>query len=380
MKICVVSPDFPTTKTIDFVFVEQLCRAFCSRGENVTVIAPQSLTKCLVRGVPFSPYKYRVNLSSNMFFNVIRPKFVTVGNARGLLSNINKKYFDKAVDRVLRSLETKPDVIYCHFWQSGRAAMQYAHSNNIPLFVASGEEHITKERIEFTTEEIRQISEYLSGVINVSTNNQKECIAIKLHTQDNSKVIPNGIDDTLFKQMSKDNCRKGKGINSKEFVVAFVGQMKERKGPLRLDAALKKLNDDKIKVFYIGSGDQEPEYQGVLFRGTIPHSELPVYLSASDVFVLPTRQEGCCNAIIEALACGLPVVSSDLPFNYDVLNKKNSILINPENVDEIAEAIQYLKNNPHIRKEMSLNAIETAKELTLNERANKIISFIKNSL
>ena len=57
MNICIVSPSFPTAKTIDFVFVEQLCREFADLGENVTVVAPQSILKCLIRGVPLQPAK-----------------------------------------------------------------------------------------------------------------------------------------------------------------------------------------------------------------------------------------------------------------------------------------------------------------------------------
>ena len=52
MHICVVSPSYPTSKTIDFIFVDQLCRAFADKGEKITVIAPQSITKCLMRGIP----------------------------------------------------------------------------------------------------------------------------------------------------------------------------------------------------------------------------------------------------------------------------------------------------------------------------------------
>ena len=54
MRIFIVSPSYPTSKTIDFVFVDQLCRAFADKGLEVIVIAPQSLTKCLIRKIPIS--------------------------------------------------------------------------------------------------------------------------------------------------------------------------------------------------------------------------------------------------------------------------------------------------------------------------------------
>ena len=57
MHICVVSPGYPTSKTIDFVFVDQLCRALADKDHTITIIVPQSVTKSLVRRVPLSPLK-----------------------------------------------------------------------------------------------------------------------------------------------------------------------------------------------------------------------------------------------------------------------------------------------------------------------------------
>jgi glycosyltransferase involved in cell wall biosynthesis len=96
--------------------------------------------------------------------------------------------------------------------------------------------------------------------------------------------------------------------------------------------------------------------------------------------VLPTLNEGCCNAIVEALACGLPIVSSDRPFNYDILNKTNSILVDPMNINEIADAIRMLKENSMLRARLSEGALNTAKDLTINRRATKIMDFIKQHI
>ena len=95
--------------------------------------------------------------------------------------------------------------------------------------------------------------------------------------------------------------------------------------------------------------------------------------------MLPTLAEGCCNAIIEAMACGLPIISSDLQFNDDILNEKNSIRIDSNNIDQIADAIRYLKDNPKVRETMSAASLEKAKELDIKNRAKKIIQFIREN-
>jgi glycosyltransferase involved in cell wall biosynthesis len=96
--------------------------------------------------------------------------------------------------------------------------------------------------------------------------------------------------------------------------------------------------------------------------------------------VLPTKAEGCCNAIIEALACGLPVVSSNKSFNDEILDETCSIRINEDSVDEIREAIKYLRDNAVIRSEMSKAALVKAETLTIEHRGKGVSDFIKNRM
>ena len=77
------------------------------------------------------------------------------------------------------------------------------------------------------------------------------------------------------------------------------------------------------------------------------------------------------------MACGLPIISSNLPFNWDVLNDTNSIMVDPNNVKEIADAIRTLKDNPERRARMEESAVNTAATLTIAQRAHNIIQFIE---
>ena len=127
--------------------------------------------------------------------------------------------------------------------------------------------------------------------------------------------------------------RKELGIGENEFVVIFVGHFIERKGPQRVDDAVKDIPG--ITTLFIGQGDFKPN-SNCAFCGPVPHERLAKYLSAADVFVLPTLAEGCCNAILEAVCCGVPVISSNLCFNDDILDDSYSIRVDPMNVNSLS--------------------------------------------
>ncbi len=192
------------------------------------------------------------------------------------------------------------------------------------------------------------------------------------------EVFPNAINNKLFRPLNKNESRKKFGFDKNDFIVSFVGSFDRRKGIDRLEKAIDSLPDNKIKLAAAGKGKINPVSKKCIWDKPIEHDSLPAFYSSSDVFVLPTRNEGCCNAIIEALACGTPVISSNLPFNADILDKNNSILIDPNSIKDIASSIKKLQHDTKLREEIAKKALKSSKNLTLNKRAQNIILFIKS--
>lgn len=361
-------------------FISTICCQFAKKNK-VIVIAPQSITRSIIRRSPLLPKK-------EVFENGIeayRPYSLTLGDGkfRGRLTlMINKLVTTCTMKKI--SKKTKPDIIYSHFWANVFNAVGFAKSQDIPLFASTGED-IIKLTKYLRPEEIELIKSTVKGCIAVSTKNLQESVVLGLISAEKCVVLPNSVNNKVFKKLNKEDCREKLGFDKKDFIVAFVGRFTERKGSKRVAEAISLIDDD-IKSVFIGSSmaDEKlacnPNCKGILHSGIVPNHEIPTYLNASDVFVLPTLAEGCCNAIIEAMACGLPIISSDLSFNYDILNESNSIMVDPMNTEAISKAIVQLKENTKLRDSMSENALLIAKDLTIENRVSKIFSFINSCL
>lgn len=372
MNLCILTYKYPGKhNTSDYAFVKQLVDAIAEKGHHCYVLVPFNITyykRLTIAGEDYKQGKGRVT--------VIRPgylSFSTLHIGKFKLSSWLRK---RALKKAFKEMGIIPDAIYGHFWSSGYAGYEFAKKHNVPLFVASGESDIKK--LFKPKGNIDGFTDFVKGVICVSSKNRDESIKLGLTSADKCGIYPNAVNSDLFKKYDKAECRAKLGFPQDAFIVAFVGWFIERKGPLRVAEATSKVGG--VNSLFIGKGQQEPMCDGILFKGALPHEEIPIYLGAADCFVLPTLAEGCCNAIVEAMACGLPVISSNLPFNWDVLDESNGIMVDPNNVDEIAAAIRTLRDDKEKLTGLSRGALKKAASLTIDKRAGNIMSFIHDRI
>lgn len=184
-------------------------------------------------------------------------------------------------------------------------------------------------------------------------------------------VIPYGVNTEFFKSPGKQKC-------SDRFNIVFVGQLTQRKGLSYLLRAYKRFHGPKTSLTLIGKiqGDgAELELWRHLFRHVphVPRSELAGLFQQADVFVFPTLVEGMPLVVLEAMASGLPVITTPNGPGDIVRDGVDGFIVPPRNVDAIVQRLQQLRDNPDLRAWMAYNARARSQEFTWERYRNMAV-------
>lgn len=362
------------------VFFRELIYQFARLGVECTVISPLSVTKYRRRALQI-PTSDCERLDGGETVCVYRPRMISYSAkkiGRWNTIHLTQRSIDRAVLRKVKTLDTKFDFVYGHFFLGGGlTAAWLGRMLGIPAYIAYGEcSFDTEVRNKYGDISPREM-EGVHGIISVSSANSAD-----LHSRGFADGIPvclalNAVDTKIFHVRDREACREKFGFSKDDFIVGFVGGFIERKGPVRIMEACRDL--EGVKLAFAGKGEQKPSGEQVVFCDSLKHEDIADFLNAVDVFALPTLHEGCCNAVVEAMSCGKAIVSSDLPFNHDILNPQNAILVDPRDVGQIREAIRKLRDDAALRSRLAKQALKDAEKLTIDQRARNILDFIRRT-
>ncbi len=180
-------------------------------------------------------------------------------------------------------------------------------------------------------------------------------------------LLPNGVDAQRFAPAGSDeraSLRSGLGLSPDEPIALFAGRLERRKGLDILLAAWAELlrRGRAPRLLIAGPGEvapwaREAAAHGVEGRVTFlgGRADLADLYRVADLFVFPSRSEGCPNAVLEAMASGLPVVATDVAGNREVVGEEGKVgwLVRGEAPAALAEAVATLVASPALRREVA---------------------------
>jgi glycosyltransferase involved in cell wall biosynthesis len=313
---------FPNAAWPDLgIFVEQRLRQLAASGEvEICVVAP----------VPWFPFKSprfgtyaryarAPRRETRHGLTVLHPRYLLlpkIGMTSAPLSLAAAGL--RAIRKLIRA-GGRFDLIDAHYYYpDGVAAALIAKRLGVPFVVtARGTDINLIPRHRAPRRMIRWAAARAAASIAVCRALREEmvgigCEAAKIH------VLRNGVDLQRFTPLPRQEARSGLQLTGK--VALSVGYLIERKGHHIAIAALRELPDWQLLI--VGHGPMEAELRGlaaasgvadrVRFVGAVEQGALPRYYSAADVLILASSREGMANVLLEALACGTPVVATNL--------------------------------------------------------------------
>jgi glycosyltransferase involved in cell wall biosynthesis len=223
---------------------------------------------------------------------------------------------------------------------------------------------------------------FISFFLNISDSLIVQSNGIKSFVQSisNTEVysIYNGVNVDLY---SKDN--KFENNDELEFFnVVFVGAINKNKGVFDIINSIKFIKN-KVKILMIGACDvnyfenicTREGVSNIYFKGSVSDEEKIEYLKHSQLFILPSYAEGQPLSILEAMASGLPIISTKVGSIPEIIiDKVNGFVIEPGDIRGLANYIDYFASNRLIRQKISANNLDFAKRLYNIERMIKDIS------
>ncbi|WP_319410112.1 glycosyltransferase family 4 protein [uncultured Desulfosarcina sp.] len=351
MNICLINHDFiPVRGSGQTVYAEKIARGLAT-DNNVTVVTARR------RGLPEIEYIDNIRVIRLPVLRHDPSQWIAFGYIAG---SFIKRHPCRNNFDIIHFLDghlgyTAPDGFVATLHQSfnqrlkGRSGIPY-HSSFWNLV----------QRYPYY-----QVSKMLEAK---ALGKARACLAISHATRnefiENYRVDPNridvvysGIDTDFFKPVDAGHQRKKLGLKN-EKVLLYVGFSTPRKGLEDLAAALHRLRTDNVKL--VMAGKWEKGYRQFFLRrlggkadqvieaGYVDDAQMPALYSLADVFVLPSLLEGFGFPLVEAMACGTPIISTNAGAIPEVVGNCG-IVIPPRNHEILAEKIDLLLSNESLR-------------------------------
>lgn len=323
---------------------------FLAAEHEVRMIAPVSWRDewALRRQRPGIPRDRRIDCDG---IRVEHPRYwYTPGVLRSQYGRFFQASVRAAFARAVR--EHRPDVVLATWaYPDGWAAVRLARAHGLPVVVlVHGSDVRRMDEFPARAAGTREALRSADGVIAVSADLAARVVALGAEP-DRVATILDGVDRSLFHPGDRAAARRRVGFDEAVRHLLFIGNLLPVKGVDVLLEACRALatQRDDWRLHLVGDGAERARLAAqaqalglqdkVVFHGSRAHAELPDWLRAADLLVLPSRSEGIPNVLLEASACATPYVASRVGGIPEISSLGAGLLVPPEQPGALAEAI-----------------------------------------
>ncbi len=367
MRVLEVCQEFPNRYYPQLgTFIKQSIDSIADQGVDVTVISPKAYV------LPFTSFPYHnfsklPGIEHTEKYDLHYPRYIYAIPKKYFypISGISYAYF---VSRyAIKNIKPEPDLIHAHFsYPDGYGMMKLAKKWKVPLVISALGTIERKVAYEgtYTSRQIIETMNFADKILSVSEDLKVHIVNLGI---DESKVhvVSNGVDTEIFKPAGKEQARRILNLPQEKKIVLFIGALRKIKGVDYLIEAAKSFVDTNTDLYMVGRDDglrkslekraEELKIAGsIKFTGPVNHEDIPLWISASDMLVLPSfLSEGRPNVVLEALSCEVPVVATDVGGIPELMVEgKTGYLVPAKNPAELSEKINKLLEDESRREKM----------------------------
>jgi len=287
------------------------------------------------------------------------------------------------------------DLIHSHYWLSGQVGKWLGQRWNIPNIVMFHTLGAVKNRLAIGENEpvLRLIKEKevttdCQHIVVATEREKKDLVNHYGAAEEKISVVPCGVNLELFKSIDKSDARKSLKLNGHR-VVLFIGRIEPLKGIDKLIKAVARLNNLGSKRLIVLGGDEHSKEEvkelkrlsrelaidkSIIFHGSVGQEKLPLFYSCADVCVIPSYYETFGLVTLESLACGTPVVATDVGAAASVIEDgRNGYLVKDNNPGTLAEKIDMVLKNTDGSLEDKQSIRKTVKDYNWKNIAGDIL-------
>jgi teichuronic acid biosynthesis glycosyltransferase TuaC len=366
MKVLEVCQEFPNRYYPQLgTFIKQGIDSIANQKVNVTVVSPKPFV------IPFSAFPYHnfsklPRIEHTEKYDLHYPRYLYVVPKKYFYPLTGISYAHFISRYAIKNIKPKPELLHAHFsYPDGFGMIRLAKKWKIPFVISALgtlERKIAYEG-SYTSRQIFEAMNCADKVLSVSEDLKLHIVNLGI-CEDKVSVVPNGVDLEKFKPAGKEYARNMLNLPQDKKIVLFVGALKRIKGVDYLIEAAKSFLDTNISLYMVGRDDGMKKSlekrahelkidSHIKFTGPINHEDIPLWLSASDILVLPSLSEGRPNVILEAFACEVPVVATNVGGVPElIINGETGYLVPAKNSMELSEKVNKLLLNRNLRLKM----------------------------